>query len=367
MKISSFRIGRLRIPLITPFKTALRSVDAIDDRVLCLGTDAGIVGWGSAAATAKITGETHASIVAAWREHLLPGLLGRPLDDGLDSLCEALQSAMVGNTSAKAAVDMALHDLAAQAAGQPLAAWLGGGTVELATDVTISVDTPQKMLADSEAALERGFSALKLKVGQDARSDLDRLRRLHDALADRASLRIDANQGWSAALAVEVLQALEAEGRRFEFLEQPVPARDVAGLAFIRERIATPLLADESVFSLDDAQRVIDAGAADLINIKLMKTGGLRTATRIAALARRHGLGCVVGCMLESPIGVAAAAHFAAANGIRRVDLDPPALARHNPVAGNVLFDGAAIRFLPTPGLGIREVAGLELLEHDNA
>lgn len=363
MTITGWRIARLRIPLRTPFRTALRTVDAIDDRVLCLLTEAGAVGWGSAAATARITGETHASLVAAWREHLLPPLLGRSLVEGLDVLVDAVRTAMVGNTSAKAAVDIALHDLAAQAAGQPLATFLGGAPRRFDNDLTISVDTPDQMIEQATLACERGFRALKLKVGQAPADDLERLRRLHAAFASRASLRIDANQGWTPGVAVEVMRALEAEGRRFELVEQPVPAADIDGLALVRSRIATPVLADESVFSADDARRVLAAGAADLVNIKLMKTGGLREALRVAAVARAHGAGLMVGCMLESPIGVAAAAHFAAAAGIERVDLDPPALARHDPVDGNVRFDGAMIQILDTPGLGIRDVPGLEPLD----
>ncbi|MFN7520324.1 MAG: dipeptide epimerase [Lysobacteraceae bacterium] len=368
MKIVGARIARLHIPLRTPFVTALRRVDAIDDRVLLLVTDAGLVGWGSAAATARITGETHGSLVAAWRGHLLPAILGADLEDGLEALGARVASAMVGNPSAKAAIEIALHDLEARRRALPLAALLGSAEAvpaPLASDLTISAGPTAAMVADAEAALARGFRALKLKVGTDPAEDLVRLRALHAAVAGRASLRIDVNQGWTADATVRTLATLEDEGRVFELVEQPVPADDLDGMAWIRARIATPLLADECVFSPADAKRVIDAGAADLINLQLMKAGGLRPAARIADLAREGGLGLMVGCMLESPIGVAAAAHFAAALGIDRVDLDPPALATHDPLRGNARFDGPAVTFHAAPGLGLDATDALDFLPPD--
>lgn len=367
MRITGARIARLRVPLKVPFRTALREVDHIDDRVLLLDTDTGAVGHGSAAATAMITGETHASIEAAWRLHLLPAVNGGEIG-ALPALLERLQRAMAGNTSAKAAVDIALHDLAAQAAGLPLHRFLGSrleGTATLATDVTISANDVAAMRTDARAALEAGYRALKLKVGKHPESDIDTIDALHAEVADRARLRLDANQGWSTAQAITVMQALESRGLVFELLEQPVAADDLEGMAAIRAAITTPLLADEAVFNARDARRAIDAGAADRINLKLMKSGGLAGAARVADVAREAGVPCMVGCMLESPIGAAAAAHFAVANAdlVRLIDLDSPGLARFDTVDGNVRFEGPRITVGDTPGLGIRAIAGLELLD----
>lgn len=367
MRITGWRIARLRVPLKVPFRTALRDVDHLDDRVLRLETDTGHVGHGSAAATAMITGETHASIEAAWRQHLLPPLHGGDIAT-LPELLDRLHRAMAANTSAKAAIDIALHDLAAQAARLPLHRFLGSrlvGIATLSTDLTISANPVETMLADTRAALDAGYRALKLKVGKHPGSDIDTLAALHTEVAGQARLRIDANQGWTPEHAVSVMQALESRGLAFELLEQPVPADDLEGMATIRAAITTPLLADEAVFNARDAARAIAAGACDRINIKLMKSGGLDGATRVARVAREAGVPGMVGCMLESAIGAGAAAHFAVANAdlVRLIDLDSPRLARFDPVAGNVRFDGPRITVGDTPGLGIRAIAGLEFLD----
>lgn len=367
MRITGWRIARLRVPLKVPFRTALREVDHIDDRVLLLDTDAGHVGHGSAAATAMITGETHASIEAAWRQHLLPTVLGAEIA-ALPGLLERVHRAMAANTSAKAAVDIALHDLAAQAAGLPLHRFLGSrleGTATLATDLTISANPLSTMRVDTQAALDAGYRALKIKIGKHPDSDVDTVAALHDAVAGRARLRLDANQGWTLPHAITVMQALESRGLDLQLLEQPLPADDLEGLAALRAAITTPLLADESVFNARDAQRAISAGACDLINLKLMKSGGLAGAARVADVARSSGVPCMVGCMLESPIGAAAAAHFAVANAslVRLIDLDSPGLARFDPVDGNVRFEGPRITVGDAPGLGIRAIAGLEFLD----
>ena len=367
MRITGWRIARLRIPLKVAFRTALREVDHVDDRVLLLDTDTGHVGHGSAAATAMITGETHASIEAAWRCHLLPVIRGGDVG-ALPALLDLVQRAMAANTSAKAAVDIALHDLAAQAAGLPLHRFLGSrleGLATLSTDVTISANPIATMLADTRSALDAGYRALKLKVGKAPDTDVDTLAALHAEVAGRARLRIDANQGWTPRHAIAVMQALESRGLDFELLEQPVPAEDLDAMAALRTAITTPLLADEAVFDARDAQRAIDAGAADRLNLKLMKSGGLAGTARVASVARRNGLPCMIGCMLESPIAVAAAAHFAVANAdiVRLVDLDSPGLAATDPVDGNVRFDGPRITVGDTPGLGIRAIAGLDVLD----
>lgn len=355
------------MPLTVPFRTALREVDRIDDVVLQLETDTGAVGHGSAAATAMITGDTHASIEAALRGHLLPAVLGGDVSE-LPALLDRLNRAMAGNPSAKAAVDIALHDLAAQAAALPLHRFLGSGVedaVTLDTDLTISANPLPTMLADARAALDAGYRALKIKVGKHRDDDLAVVLALHAAVAGRAALRLDANQGWTVPHAIAVMRALEASGVEIELLEQPVPADDLDGMAQIRAAIRTPLLADECVFGARDAERALAAGAADLINIKLMKSGGLAGASRVAAVARAGGVPCMVGCMLESSIGAAAAAHVAVANAdaVRFIDLDSPGLARFDPVDGNVAFDGPRLRVGDTPGLGIRAIAGLDLLE----
>ncbi len=354
----------LRVPLRTPFRTALRTVHAACDVVVAIDTDEGLVGHGGAAATPPITGETHASIVAAIRQHIAPSLVGEECDH-LPQLAARVQAAIVRNTSAKAAVDMALHDLFAQRAGMPLVRMLGGeAPALLSTDLTISVDGVDKMVADALAAVARGFVSLKIKLGKEPALDVDRVQAIHDAVAGRATLRLDPNQGWTAEHAVATMRSLERAGILPELLEQPVPAYDIDGLAWVSERIAVPVMADESVFDPHQALELVRRRAVSILNIKLMKAGGIGNALRIADIAAEHGLRCMMGCMLETSLGVAAAAHVAAARAdvVAYIDLDGPSLATHDPVDGGTLFDGPHIRIPDAPGLGIRAIHGLQLL-----
>ncbi len=363
MKITDIELGMLRVPLKTPFKTALRTVDTVEDVVVLVRTDSGHTGYGEAAATAVITGDTHGSIIEAVRQYIRPRLIGQDVAN-LNRLCGLVQSSMERNSSAKAAVEIALYDLWAQLHGAPLYQMLGGGDPVITTDITISVDYIDKMVADSLSAIDRGFESLKIKVGKDIGLDIERVKAIHAAVEGRALLRLDANQGWTAKQAVRAMRALEEAGVVLELLEQPVKAADITGLKYVTDRVDTPVMADESVFSPSQVIDLIQQRAADIVNIKLMKTGGLSNAIRIADIAAIHGVPCMIGCMIESSISVAAAVHLAVARSdvITKVDLDGPSLGQFDPVSGGVTFNESEISISEAPGLGITEVRGLEML-----
>jgi len=363
MKITDIRFAMLRVPLKTPFKTALRTIDTVEDIVVIVNTDTGHVGYGEAPATAVITGDTHGSIVEAIRKFIRPRLIGEEIAN-LNRITGLIQGALEKNSSAKAAVEIAVYDLFGQLYDAPLYKMLGGGDPVITTDITISVDYIEKMVADSIAAVERGFETLKIKVGKDIGVDLERIKAIYAAVEGRALLRLDANQGWNAKQAVYAIQTLEDSGVKLELVEQPVKAQDLAGLKYVTERVHTPIMADESVFGPAEVIDLIKMRAADIINIKLMKTGGLSKAIQIADICAIHQVECMIGCMIETGISVAAAAHLAVAkaNVITKIDLDGPSLCQFNPVEGGVVFDEAEIRLTDAPGLGIRNIAGLEAL-----
>jgi o-succinylbenzoate synthase len=361
MKITDIKFGMLRVPLKTPFKTALRTVDKIEDIVVMIGTDTGHTGYGEAPATAVITGDTHGSIVEAIRHYIWPRVVGHDVAN-LNHLTQLIQGAMEKNSSAKAAVEIAVFDLWGQLYGAPLYRLLGGGDPLITTDITISVDYIDKMVADSISAVERGFESLKIKVGKDIGVDIERVKAVHAAVEGRALLRLDANQGWTAKQAVYALQTLEDAGVRLELVEQPVKAQDLNGMKYVTERVHAPIMADESVFGPTEVVELIRMRAADIINIKLMKTGGISNAIRIADIAAMYGVECMIGCMIETGISVAAAVHVAVAksDAITKIDLDGPSLCTFNPIDGGVIFNDAEISVTDAPGLGIREIRGLE-------
>ncbi|MDH5618878.1 MAG: dipeptide epimerase, partial [Gammaproteobacteria bacterium] len=247
MKIKGYKLGKLKVPLKPPFKTALRSVDHMEDVVLILETDSGHRGYGSAPATAVITGETHGSIIEAIRTVILPAILGEDVRN-LNHIVDLVQASMFKNFSAKAAVEIAVYDLFAQSFNAPLYQILGGGEPVLSTDITISVDYIDKMVQDAIAAVDAGFEALKIKVGKDLSVDIARVKAIYAAVSDRALLRLDANQGWTPKQTVSALRELESSGIQLEFAEQPVRGNDVEGMKYVTERVSTPVMADESTF-----------------------------------------------------------------------------------------------------------------------
>ena len=368
MKISGIQFGKLRVPLKTPFKTALRTIDHLEDVVIILETDSGHLGYGSAPATAVITGETHGSILEAIRTVILPKIMGQDIRD-LNRLVTLIQGSIVMNFSAKAAVEIAVYDLFAQSFEAPLYCVLGGGEPVISTDMTISLDYIDKMVSDARAAVELGFDALKIKVGKDIALDLERVKAIYAAVSDKALIRLDANQGWTPKQTVSAMRELESSGIELEFVEQPVQGDDIQGMKYITERISTPVMADESTFGPKEVIDLIRMRGADIINIKLMKTGGISNAIKIADIAAIYEVECMIGCMAETSIGVSAAAHVAVAksNIITRVDLDAPSLAAINPVIGGVKFDHAEITINDAPGLGIESISELSMLRFDLA
>ena len=356
MKITQIRLGKLSVPLRTPFKTALRTVDRVEDIVVELHTDTGAVGYGEAPPTGPITGDTTGGIVGGILELIAPALLGQEVDD-FETVTALVQKAGIHNTSAKAAVDMALWDLYGQLHQIPVHKLLGGARRTLVTDLTISVNPPEQMARDAREAVARGYDCLKVKVGADPTLDTARLAAVRKAVGRDVCIRIDANQAWTPRQAVRILNEMQDKGLALELVEQPVPAADIEGLAYVTRNSWVPVMADESVFSPADALRILQLRAADYLNIKLMKCGGLTNALRIASAAEVYGVECMMGCMLEAKIAVNAAAQLACARSIiTRVDLDGPVLCSVDPVEGGAVFAEKDITLPDAPGMGIRGI-----------
>ncbi len=356
MKIARIDVDEIFIPLARPFKTALRTVENVEDIIVRVTADSGETGYGEAPPTAVITGDTKGGIRCAIEEFIRPALLGMEIEN-LDGIMHRLHTCMVKNTSAKAAVDMAVYDLYAQRFGAPLYQMLGGCRDTVETDITISVNPVPQMIEDSLEAVRQGYRILRIKVGKEGLADVARIASIREAIGGGIRLRVDANQGWTAKEAVHIITAMEEKGLNIDLVEQPVPAHDLDGMRAITKAVATPILADESVFSPEDAAEIIRTHAADLLNIKLMKTGGIWQALKICALAEIYGVECMIGCMLESKLAVSAAAHLAAAKRIiTRADLDGPSLCRIDPYEGGPVYENGIIRMTEAPGIGITGV-----------
>jgi L-alanine-DL-glutamate epimerase-like enolase superfamily enzyme len=358
MKIREIQIGKVSIPLKKPFKTALRQVDSAEDIIIKVIADSGEIGFGNAPPTAVITGDSQDSVIAAIRDTLGPKIVGMAIDN-LEGIMTTLDSGMLHNHSAKAALDIAVHDLFGKCFGLPLYKLFGGYRTGLETDLTISLNSPEEMVRDSLEAVAEGYTTLKLKVGNDALLDATRVRAIRTAVGRGIKIRLDANQGWSPKDAVRTIRRFEAEGLEIELIEQPVKAHDFEGLKYVTDRVETDIMADESAFGPFEVFQLLSMRACDLLNIKLMKAGGLHNALKIVHFAETMDVQCMMGCMLESKVGITAAASLAAGKKIiTRADLDAAVLLAEDPVVGGVSFCNNQILIPDSPGLGITDVIG---------
>jgi len=353
MKITNIRTQTLKAPLKNPFITSLRRVDALEDLVVIVECDDGSVGYGEGAPTPVITGETMGSMIAAI-EYIKPFIIGLEIEN-FNLILNNIHTKILKNTTAKSALEIALYDLKAKAAKQPLFKMLGGTETKFKTDITISMGDIDKMIADSLDAVDLGYDTLKIKIGDDPKKDVERIIAIDAALDDNIALRLDANQGWTAQESVELLHALEKQEIIAEFIEQPVAADDTEGLKYIKERVQTPLLADESIFSVKDARKLLEMQAIDYVNIKLAKTAGITQALELADISRSFGVKCMIGCMLEGPISVAAGVHVASAKAdvITMLDLDAVSLLASHPVETSIAFNESDIVLSEDMGMGV--------------
>ena len=298
----------------------------------------GLEGWGEAAPS-KFYGETPDSVIAALKVYsaLLP-------DDPfkLEEAERAWEAKLRGNAAARAALSSALHDLVGKRLGVPVyRLWGLDPCMAPRSTFTIGLDAPERIKAKVQEAEE--FPILKVKLGTDR--DLEILRAIRDA-TDK-ELRVDANCGWTVKRALRMLPILDEFG--VTVLEQPLPPQDHDGLAAITAQADIPVIADESCLTTVDIPPLV--GKVDGINIKLAKCGGLREALRMIAVARAHGLMVMVGCMIESSLGITAAAHVTPLVDI--VDLDGAALLSDDPFVG-ARIDGGQVTLPSEPGLGVR-------------
>lgn len=357
MKIKRIETHRVAIPLIKPFKTALRTVNTADSVIIKIICDNGIVGWGEAPPTAVITGDTMGSIEAAINEVMAPNLMHTDFSQ-YEQMLSIVQTAIVGNASAKAAIDMAIYDCLSQLCKLPLYQFLGGYSHEIETDYTVSVNGPEEMGEDAVNYVQQGFDVLKIKVGKDSiATDIERIKEVRRRIGNKIKLRLDANQGWGKKEAIFAIRKLEDLDLGIELVEQPVKAWDIAGLKQVTDHVDTLIMADESIFTPRQALEVVKNRSADLINIKLMKAGGIYQAQMINQLAEASGIECMVGSMIETKVGITAAAHFAASKrNITRFDFDAPLMMAKDIVDGGIQYRSKKITFPNESGLGIIDV-----------
>lgn len=339
----------LELALEHPFTIARGTQETAENVIVSIEDESGTVGIGGAAPSGHY-GETVETV-----ESILPDLLSvvESVDDPhmLTRIERRMAETVGDNPAAKAAVDIAVHDLVAKRADLPLYRYWGLDPADsIDTSYTIGIDDPATMEARARSAVEAGFDTLKVKLGTDR--DEESLEAVRSG-APSATIRVDANEAWTPRQAVRRIDAMTEFG--VEFVEQPVPAENPEGLQFVYERSALPIAVDESVLEATDVPTVADR--ADIVNLKLMKSGGLLEARRIIAAARAHGLEVMAGCMIETNASIAAAAHLAPL--LDYADLDGSLLLDSDPFTGVDLAGGDIdLAGLDRPGTGARSRTG---------
>lgn len=349
MQILHTDIYKFSIPM-HPFTIATGTMDYAQNTLIRIHTDAGYYGVGECSAFPMITGETQATCFEMARDFAACWKGKRALD--IADRMQELHAFTAFNATIKSAFDMALHDLAARAAGQPLYRYLGGKKQLLETDLTIGIDAPEKMAQTAVRFKTDGVRIIKVKLGKNGPRDVERVRRIREAVGPDIVLRIDANQGWDFDTALDALQQMAPFN--IQFCEQPIRHWQDEILPRLRSAVSIPIMADESVFDHHDAQRLIAAEACDYVNIKFAKSGGILEATRINGVCERSGIPCMMGGMLESRVALTAFAHFALAhNNIIFYDMDTCLLGHTaDPVIGGVKYRGYFLEIPDAPGLG---------------
>lgn len=350
MRITGIEAWLVTMRLGRPYTAAYDTLDTADNVFLRILTDRRYVGYGCAAPDEHDTGETTASILETIHSVVEPVLKGAdPLRPA--ALREQLRQPLQGEPSIRAAVDMALWDLMAKKSEMPLWKLLGGYRDRMATSVTVGILPEHETVLQARQWVKRGFKVLKLKGGLDVESDAARVFKVRQAVGDAITLRFDANEGYTVEQALWFID--RTRPARIELLEQPTPKGHSDLLRQVTRKADIPVMADESLTTLRDAFLLAAEDVVDMLNVKLMKVGGIADAMEINSVAKAARLEVMVGCLDESALGIAAALHFALADrNVVYADLDGHLDLKDDPADGAVILQDGTLFPRDQPGLG---------------
>jgi len=349
VKFTTFEIYKYSIPM-EPFTIATGTMDFAQNTFIRAHTDNGLTGVGECSAFPMIVGETQATCYEMAKDFASIWKNKNGLD--IESRLAELHSFTAGNYTIKSAFDMVLYDLAAKHANQPLYQFLGGEKRKIETDLTIGIAAPEAMAQSALKFKEQGFNIIKVKLGKQPDEDIERIKQIRNAVGADITLRLDANQGWAFDEAAFVLQALAKYN--IQFCEQPMRTYNDELLPKLCQLSPIPIMADESVYTHHDAERIIRNKAATYINIKFAKSGGINEAIQINQIAEKNNMQCMQGGMLESRLALTANVHFAMAfKNICFFDLDTCLLGHlQDPVIGGCTYNDTQLEIEDAPGIG---------------
>ena len=355
MIIASVEIIPVRLPLREPLVIAYASYPDTMSVMVRIRTKEGVEGWGEATPDANVSGETWGGTTETLRRDLAPALIGHDARDR-DAALHALDSRVEGAPAAKAALDIALHDLVARSIGIPLWQLLGGRARDaLQISRVISIGEPAEMAAAAKRHVADGFRTVKVKVGDayDPQLDARRIAAVREAIGPEIAIKVDVNQGWrSPGTAIQAIRAIAPSHPAY--IEQPVMWWDLEGLAEVRRQTGAIIMIDEGCRSPRDMLRAVNLRACDLVNIKLMKSGGIFNALKLNAIAEAAGVAAQIGTMVESSIASAAGLHMAIAMAnVKTVEMGGPLMLAEDIGDARSWYRHDLVSVPDTPGLGI--------------
>jgi L-alanine-DL-glutamate epimerase-like enolase superfamily enzyme len=350
MKIVSLECQPVRMNLSEPYTIAYETITGCTNVFIKAVTDNGIRGAGCAAPDLAVTGETGETVLDDYRRFIEPNLKGsNPFH--YVRIIEQLKGLMPHSPSALAMVDILLYDIIARQAGVPLYHYLGGYRDHIATSITIGIMPLAQTLERAAQHIRNGFRILKIKGGVNVEEDIEKIIRVREQGGRHIEIRFDANQGYSVEEAIRFVE--RTRHARIEILEQPSPKDKTDQMGRISRNIPIPVMADESLMNLKDVFRLTRNDLIDMINIKLMKVGGISEAMHINSVARAAGVEAMVGCMDESALAIAAGLHFALARpNIQYADLDGYLDLVNDPAHDAVILRNGILYPQQRPGLG---------------
>jgi L-alanine-DL-glutamate epimerase-like enolase superfamily enzyme len=350
MKIKHIEVWEVKMKLGEPYTIAYETLSSADNVFLRMETDKGIIGYGCAAPDLQVTGETSGMVLKACEDIIILQLKGvDPLRMALHM--ENLKTLVPKHKSTLAMVDMAFYDILGKVAGLPVYKLLGGFRQSIKTSITIGILPVAETVKKALELVKAGFRALKIKGGSDVEEDIEKIIKVREEVGNSIEIRFDANQGYTLEDSLHFDQAVRAA--KVELLEQPTPRENPELLGQVKQRVSIPVMADESLMDVQDAFRLARRELVDMVNIKLMKVGGIAEAVHINSAARAANLEVMVGCMDEAALGIAAGLHFALARpNVMYADLDGHLDLVDDPSEGAVILKNGTLYPRQEPGLG---------------
>ena len=352
MKITNIQIYPIKLPLIKPFVISYDTYPDMPSLIIKMETDTGLIGYGESVPDEHVTGESFYSTYALLKHNLIPKLIGQnPFN--IERIHDIMDKTVKNAPSAKAPLDIACYDIMGKATNQPIYNLIGGQYWDyLEIPHVLSIGEPEKMAKEALEAVNKGFTTIKIKVGdKDIKKDVQRIQSIRKSVGEQIKLRVDVNQGWINS-AQSLMALKELEDCNMDWIEQPVLADDIQGLAKIRNQITIPVMIDEGLHGQKELYEAIKLNAVDMINIKLMKCGGIYPALKLIHQAKMANIQCQIGSMVESCIASSAGAHLSLAqkNVISNEMVGPLMFTKD---LGKMDYQGNKLYLSQKPGLGV--------------